>query len=419
MKKKKIIINGPNIISGDINISGSKNSALPILFSTLLSSENIKIKNLPNLKDINITIKLLKKIGVKIKKEKKDYIINSKYINDNTYQPKLINKIRASIWLVSPILIRKKKIKINKPGGCNIGKRPINLHIYVWKKFGSKININKKNINIEIKKKLTPQKIKFNKISVGATITTILLSILIIGTTIIYNCAQEPEIDDLINFLNKIGAKIKKNKNKIIIEGVKKLKGGKYTIISDRIETGTYLIAAAASIGKILCYNTNYFFLKSLIKKLKKCGAIIKLGNDFISLDMKNKRPNSLNIITNPYPHFPTDLQPQFTVLNCISNGNSIIKENIFTNRFSHALELKKMKANINIKNNILFCKGKKIIYGNKNINGTDLRSTISLIIAGCIAEGKTIINNYNYIYRGYENVFKKFKKLGINIKKI
>ncbi len=409
-------IYGPSKIEGDVKISGSKNSALAILFSSLLVDEDIKLKNIPNIKDIYITLKLFNKMGVKIKNN--EYlIINSKNIKNNYFPKKLIQKIRASIWLISPILIKFGKIKINTPGGCNIGKRPINLHLYGLKKLGAKIKFKNDYIIVETKKKkLIPNSITLPKISVGATLTIILASILIPGITIIKNYAREPEILDAINFLNHLGAKILLQKNIIKILGVKNLHGGTYKIIPDRIETGTYLIAAAASKGKIICYNTYANLLTNVLNKLKLSGAKINTGNDFIKLNMY-KRPKAVNIKTLPYPKFPTDLQPQYTILNILAKGKSIITENIFKNRFNHVYELIKMGAKLKIKNNKIICYGINKIFGSK-INAKDLRSSASLIIAGCVAYGITTIRNIHHIYRGYENIEKKMNNLGIKIKK-
>ncbi len=410
-------INGPNEINGEIKISGSKNSALPIIFSSLLIKEDIKISNIPKIKDILTTLKIFKKIGVKYKFNKSLYI-NAKTINSSKLPFKLINKIRASIWLYSTLLIRSGKVKINNPGGCNLGYRPIDLHIYALKKLGAKIKHKNDLIEISIKK-LKPNEIIFNKISVGATITAILASILIKGITTIKNCAIEPEITDTINFLNKMGANINGiGTKKIIIKGVNKLHGGSYKIISDRIETGTFLLSATITQGKITCYNINPNLLHKVINKLKLTKAKIFTGNDYISLNMNNQKILPINISTKPYPGFPTDLQPQFTVLNIISTGNSIIKENIFKDRFNHINELNKMGANIKkINDNTIICKGVKKIYGTK-VNAHDLRSSASLILAGIIAHGKTIINNISYIYRGYEKLINKFEKIGVLIKK-
>ncbi len=417
MEKFKIF--GPNKIKGEIKISGSKNSALPILFASLLVNEDIKIKNIPNIKDIYITLKLFNKIGVKIKKNK-SLILNSKNIKNIFFPKKLIQKTRASIWLISPILIKFKKIIMYMPGGCKIGKRPIDLHLYGLKKLGALISYKDNYIIIKLKKKtLTSNVINLPKISVGATLTIILASILTPGVTIINNSAKEPEVLDTINFLNTLGAKVAyKEKNIIKILGVKKLHGGTYKIIPDRIETGTYLIASAISKGEITCYNTDANLLKLVLQKLKFSGAKIKIGNNFINLNMCKKRPKGINVETLPYPNFPTDLQPQLTVLNTLAKGKSIITENIFKNRISHVKELIKMGAKIKIINNKILCEGTKKIFG-KKINAKDLRSTASLIIAGCVAYGITIINNINYIYRGYENIEKKFNNLGIKIHKI
>ncbi len=414
----KFYIYGPNKTNGEIKISGAKNSILPILFASLLIKEDIKIKNIPKIKDVKIVLKLFKKIGSKIL-FKKSIFINNKYINKSNITFKLIKKIRASIWFLSPIIIRLGKIKIYKPGGCNIGKRPIDLHIYVLKCLGIIIKTKQKIISGHIKK-LQNNIIKIPKKSVGATITTILASILIKGITTITNISQEPEIIDTINFLNKMGAKIKiKLKNNIIIiSGVKNLKGGTYTIIPDRIETGTYLIAAAISKSKIICYNTNPNLITKITEKLIQSGANLKTGNDFISLNMYNNRPKSVNIITSPYPGFPTDMQPQFVLLNSLSKGKSEITENIFENRFQYVKELIYMGAKIKINKNKLICKGVNKLFG-KKIQATDLRSTISLILAGCVAQGKTIIKNINHVDRGYEKIEKKLNKIGFNIKRI
>ncbi len=419
--KKIFKIYGPTPLSGEIKISGSKNAALPILFASLLTNEDIKIKNIPNLKDIKITLLLFKKIGVKIKKSNNTIFLNSKNIFYKPLTNKLIKKIRASIWLLSPILVRFKKITLSTPGGCKIGNRPIDIHLYVLKRLGIKIKKNKNFIKAKINKNiLNSNIIKLPKISVGATITLILAVILKTGLTIIKNPAKEPEIIDTINFLNNIGSKIHidKKKNIIKIIGVKKLTGGTYKIIPDRIETGTFLISAIISKKKITCYNTNSKLLSSIIKKLKMCGAKIKKGNDFITLNMNNKKPKSINIETSPYPGIPTDIQPIFTLLNSISIGKSTIKENIFKNRFSHVNELIKMGAKIKIKNNKIICNGVNEIFGSK-ITAKDLRCSITLVLAGCIANGITIIKSIKHIYRGYENIEKKLKTIGAKIKKI
>ncbi|QJC32682.1 UDP-N-acetylglucosamine 1-carboxyvinyltransferase [Enterobacteriaceae endosymbiont of Donacia dentata] len=415
----KFIIKGPVQLKGKINISGSKNAALPILFASILIDESVEIQNIPKLKDIDNAIKLLLHLGVKIKKGK-SLIINANNLYNHYIFPKnLVKSIRASIWLISPILNRLGKIKISLPGGCSIGKRPIDLHIKYLKKLGAKIYIKNNNIYAYINKTFKGSHIIMEKSSVGATISIILAAIYAYKITIIDNAAKEPEIKDLANFLNTMGAKIKgAGTNQIIIKGVLKLKGGIYKIISDRIETGTFLIAAAISGGQILCQKTNPKNLDIVLKKLKYTGAEIKTGKNWCSLNMKNRKPKAVDIITGPYPDFPTDIQPQFTLLNLIALGKSKVTETIFENRFLYIHELIKMGANVFFKKNQVICKGVKKLYSAK-IVATDLRASISLVLAGCIASGKTIINNINYIDRGYETIEKKLISLGANIKRI
>ncbi|QJC36717.1 UDP-N-acetylglucosamine 1-carboxyvinyltransferase [Enterobacteriaceae endosymbiont of Donacia simplex] len=415
----KFIIKGPVKLKGEVNISGSKNAALPILFSSLLIKEIIEIKNIPKLKDIDVTIKLLLNLGVKIKNGKSLIINTSNLYTNFNFPENLIKSIRASIWLISPLLVRFKKINISLPGGCSIGMRPIDLHIKYLQKLGANIYIKNNRIIASINKKFMGSHIIMKKNSVGATISIILAAIYAKNVTIIDNAAKEPEIKDLINFLNTMGANIKGGgTNQIIIKGVLKLKGGIYTIMDDRIETGTFLVAAAISKGYILCKNTNPKNLKIILKKLKHTGAKIKTGKNWCSINMNNKKPKAVNIITGPYPNFPTDMQPQFTLLNCISLGKSIVQETIFENRFLYINELIKMGAKIFIKKNKVFCQGIKSLYSAK-IKATDLRASISLVLAGCIAKGKTIVNNVDYIDRGYENIESKLISLGAKIKRL
>lgn len=415
----KFIIKGPVKLKGEVNISGSKNAALPILFASLLIKEVIEIKNIPKLKDIDVVIKLLLHLGVKIQNNKSLIINASNLYNNFDFPQNLIQSIRASIWLVSPLLFRLKKIKIFLPGGCSIGIRPIDLHIKYLQKLGANIYIKNNFIIASIDKKFKGSHIIMKKSSVGATISIILAAIYAKNITIIDGAAREPEIKDLINFLNIMGANIRgAGTKKIIIQGVSQLRGGIYTIMDDRIETGTFLIAAAISKGHILCKNTNPKNLKIVLKKLKYSGAKIKTGINWCSINMNNKKPKAVNIKTGPYPNFPTDMQPQFTLLNCIASGFSIIHETIFENRFLYTHELNKMGAKIFIKNNKAFCKGVTSLYSTK-IKATDLRASISLVLAGCIATGITIINNIDYIDRGYEDIEKKLISLGAKIKRL
>ncbi|QCI22241.1 UDP-N-acetylglucosamine 1-carboxyvinyltransferase [Buchnera aphidicola] len=411
----KFFIIGNKNLNGKVFISGSKNAALPILFMSILTKETIKIKNVPNLTDINIALKLLKYLGATIKNEK-ILFINSDSINNFSPPLYLIKKIRASIWLLAPLLARFGKAKIFFPGGCKIGKRPIDLHINNLIKLGAKIHVKNNCINASIKGRFKGKYILMKKISVGATITIIAAATLAEGTTIIENAAKEPEIVDIANFLNKLGAKIiGAGSNKIFIKGVLKLRGGRHRIIPDRIETGTFLVAAAASKGNITCYNTEPKHLQSVLIKLIEAGAKIRTGKDWIQLDMK-KRPNSVNLCTAPYPGFPTDMQAQFALLNTISKGIGSITDNIFENRFHYVSELINMGAKIKIQKNTIMCYGIPIL-SSANVVCMDLRASATLVLAGCISTGTTIVNNIQHLIRGYESFHIKLNRLGADIK--
>ncbi|WDI78961.1 UDP-N-acetylglucosamine 1-carboxyvinyltransferase [Candidatus Purcelliella pentastirinorum] len=410
MNKFRIL--GPKKLKGKIKISGSKNSALAIIFISLLTEKPITLKNVPYIQDIDIAIKILTKLGVKI--DRREFMkIDSSKICNKFFSCNLIKYIRASIWLLPAIIIRWGSGELFLPGGCSIGNRPVDLHIWGLKELGVKIKFNRNYLKIDSINKLIGKTICFNKISVGATITVMSVATLAYGITIIKNAARDPEIIDIANFLNKLGAKIiNAGESKIIIIGVKYLKGCIYSIMSDRIETGTFLTAAAVSGGDVLCYNTCVSNLKIVLKKLQFTGAKITYGQDWVRLNMIDKCLRSVNINTAPYPNFPTDMQSQFTLLNSVSNGSSIITENIFENRFMHVAEFIKMGARLKIKNNKIICHGVKRLIGNK-VNATDLRSSISLVLAGCIADGITIVKNIHHIYRGYESIKNKLNSLG------
>ncbi|WP_425619553.1 UDP-N-acetylglucosamine 1-carboxyvinyltransferase [Buchnera aphidicola] len=412
----QLSITGNKTLNGNVIISGSKNAALPILFMTILTKEKIKISNVPNLTDIQIALKLLIHLGAKIK-QKNNLQIDTSTINIFNAPNYLINKIRASIWILGPLLARFGQANISLPGGCKIGDRPIDLHLYGLTQLGAIINVKGKYIHAYIKGRFQGKYIFMEKISVGATITIMSAAILAQGLTIIDNAACEPEIIDVAKFLNSIGANITGAGNKkIYIQGVSKLTGGKHTIIPDRIETGTFLIAATISQGYIICHQTEPKHLKTVLMYLSKSGAKIRTGKDWIELDMRGKRPKSLNIQTAPYPGLPTDMQSQFTLLNIISQGIGIITENIFENRFIYAIELIKMGAKLKIKNNTIISYGTQNLIAS-NIFCSDLRGAATLILASCIAIGITIVNHTYHIERGYDSFFQKLNKLGADIK--
>lgn len=416
MNKLQLI--GPNCLNGDVFISGSKNAALPILFATLLTEKPIELKNIPKLKDIDTAINLFIKLGIKVKTNGKIFIDASE-INKLYVPYKLVKKMRASIWILAPFLARFGQAKVSMPGGCAIGSRPIDLHVFGLKKLGAKIIISNGYIKAFSNGRLHGAKITMNKISVGATVSVMTAATLAKGKTIIKNAACEPEIKDTASFLNSIGADIiGAGTNKILVKGVNKLRGGSYRVLPDRIETGTFLVAAAISRGKITCYNTNPNILESVLKKLEEAGANIKIGKNWIHLDMNGKRPKAVTIKTEPYPGFPTDMQAQFTVLNLIAKGISIITENIFENRFMHVSELIRMGACAKIIGNKIICYGVRELIGSKVI-ATDLRASASLVLAGCIAKGTTIIDKIYHIDRGYEKIENKLRNLCVNIKRI
>ena len=418
MEKLEVI--GPKRLRGNVKISGSKNSSLPILAATLLSNKKVQILNLPEVKDIETMLLLLRSLGSKIKLNKKNKLIsidNSK--NIRTFAPyNLVNTMRAGILVLGPLLARFNKAKVSLPGGCAIGSRPVDIHLKSLSKLGVKYKIIQGYIYAKAPKGLIGNEIRFSKISVGATENLIIAASFAKGKTILRNCAIEPEIRDLINFLRKMGCSIKWiGKRTITITGVKKLKKLKYKIMFDRIEAGTYMIASALTEGNLKITNIDPKIISTEINILKKIGAKIKIKDNEINVIGKRKI-NNIKLTTSPYPGFPTDLQAQLMVLLCKANGISEIKEKVFENRFMHASELNRMGAKIKILGN------RAVIDGNINFNpaelmATDLRASVSLVLAALIAKGKSIINRIYHLERGYEQIEKKLSKVGANIRRI
>ena len=415
----KLEIIGGKKLQGSIIISGSKNASLPILAATILFNK-VMLRNIPLVKDIDTMMDLLKSLGLSIalNKIKKKAIIenNNKIKTEAKYQ--IVKTMRAGVLVLGPLLSKFGKAKVSLPGGCAIGTRPVNIHIDALKQMGAKINILNGYIYAEAKNGLKGTTIKFPKISVGATENLIIAACKAKGKTILKNCANEPEIKDLCNFLIKLGGKIKWiGKRKIQIDGVKKLKDINYKVMFDRIEAGTYMIAAAATKGRIAIKNINPKIINKEIFILKKIGVkIIEKKNKITVIGPKILK--SINIKTSPYPGFPTDLQAQLMALMCIANKQSIIEENIFENRFMHVSELNRMGADIVVKGR------KAIIKGNKKLNGaelmaTDLRASVSLVIAALISSKKSTINRIYHLDRGYESIEKKLSKCGAKIKRI
>ena len=416
---EKLEITGDKKLQGSINISGSKNASLPILAASILSNKII-LKNVPAVRDIDTMLELLISLGsvIKINKNKKTIIINNHKINKTHANYKLVKTMRAGILVLGSLLSRFNKAKVSLPGGCAIGLRPVNIHIDALKKMGVKVKIIDGYIHAVAKNGLKGAKIKFQKISVGATENLLIAAVKAKGRTVLSNCAIEPEVKDLCNFLIKLGGKIKWiGKRKIQIDGIKKLKDINYKIMFDRIEAGTYMIVAAATKGRIAIKNINPKIINKEIFILKKIGVkIIEKKNKITVIGPKILK--SINIKTSPYPGFPTDLQAQLMALMCIANKQSIIEENIFENRFMHVSELNRMGADIVVKGR------KAIIKGNKKLNGaelmaTDLRASVSLVIAALISNKKSTINRIYHLDRGYENIEKKLSKCGAKIKRI
>jgi UDP-N-acetylglucosamine 1-carboxyvinyltransferase len=417
---QKLIIKGKKKLSGSISISGSKNATLPILAATLLAEKVITLKNIPLVQDVYTMIKLLKFIGlnIEISKKLKTLKISSKKELKTTAPYNLLKTMRAGVLVLGPLLAKYKKAKVSLPGGCAIGARPVNLHLFALEKLGAKIKIKNGYIHASAKNGLKGGIIKFPSISVGATENAILASVSAKGKTIISNCATEPEIQDMISFLKKIGCNISFiGKRKILIIGTKDFKSTSHEIIFDRIELGTYLIAAALIGKKIILFKIKPKIIETELKLLKRMGIKMKIDKNKITV-FESGKINSVNIKTEPYPGFPTDLQAQIMVLMLRASGKSKITENIFENRFMHVPELRRMGAKISIKKNIAFVVGPTNLSG-AEVMATDLRASVSLVLAALTAENTTIINRVYHLDRGYENLETKLKKCKANIKRV
>ena len=417
---QKLLIKGRRELNGKISISGSKNATLPILAACILSS-SVKLSNVPFVKDIFTMLDLLKYIGMKItiKKKKGSIELKNKINNQNNLAPyKLVKTMRAGVLVLGSLLTKYKKAKVSLPGGCAIGTRPVDLHLFALKKLGAKIKIKDGYIIANAKSGLTGAKIKFPSISVGATENAILAACGAKGKTEISNCAVEPEILDLIIFLKKLGCKIKINRRKISITGVNSfISKVNHKIIFDRIEAGTYLILGVLIGKKIIIKRVKPKILKYEIDLLKKMGAKIILYQNSITI-LKTKKLEKINISTEPYPGFPTDLQAQLMVLMTQADGVSRIQEKIFENRFMHVPELKRMGAKIEIKDKTAIINGPSKLNG-AEVMATDLRASVSLVLAGLIAENRTIINRIYHLDRGYESIEKKLKNCKAEIKRV
>ncbi|MCW8920053.1 MAG: UDP-N-acetylglucosamine 1-carboxyvinyltransferase [Sedimenticola sp.] len=415
----KLIITGGAPLSGDVRIAGAKNAALPILAATLLADGPVTIGNVPHLHDITTTMELLGYMGVQLVVDEKLCIeTDTSSIRDFHAPYELVKTMRASILVLGPLLARFGRADVSLPGGCAIGSRPVNLHIEGLRAMGAKIEVENGYIRASAKK-LKGAHLLMDVVTVTGTENLMMAATLAEGETVIENAAREPEVVDLADCLNKMGAKITgAGTDTITIEGVDRLIGTHYDVLPDRIETGTYLVAAAIAGGKIRVRDTQPALVEVITHKLREAGAEIEIGSDWITLDMHGRRPRSVDIHTAPYPAFPTDMQAQFTALNCVAEGVSTITETVFENRFMHVQEMQRMGANIKLEGNTAIITGVERLTG-APVMATDLRASASLVLAGLVAEGETIVDRIYHIDRGYENIEEKLAGLGAKIRRV
>ncbi len=417
----KLIITGGTQLSGELRIAGAKNAALPILAAALLSEEPVTIGNIPHLHDITTTMQLLGQMGVRLTiDEKMNIEVDCCEINKFEAPYELVKTMRASILVLGPLLARYGQACVSLPGGCAIGSRPVDIHLDALLKMGAEIKVEGGYIHAKASR-LKGCKLVLEKVTVTGTENLLMAAVLAEGTTIIENAAKEPEVSDLAHFLNAMGAKITGiDTDVLVIEGVEKLgkKDLYYKILPDRIETGTYLVAAAITRGKIKVKDVRPATLDAVLDKLTEAGAEITIGEDWIELDMHGQRPKAVNIRTAPYPAFPTDMQAQFTAMNAVADGVGVITETVFENRFMHVQEMQRMGANIQLESNTAICTGQKKLTG-APVMATDLRASASLVLAGLVAEGDTLVDRIYHIDRGYDHIEEKLAQMGATIRRI
>ena len=416
----KLIIRGGVPLKGEIRISGAKNSALPILIGSLLSNSPIHLENVPHLHDITTTLELLGRMGVSLTVDEHSGVeIDPSTLTGTEAAYDLVKTMRASILVLGPLLARFGRADVSLPGGCAIGSRPVDMHLHGLKQMGTDIRVEGGYIRATSTKGLKGAHIFMNQVTVTGTENLMLAATLAKGNTVIKNAAREPEVADLANYLNQMGAQITGiGTDSLTIKGVKYLHGTQYSILPDRIETGTYLVAAAITRGKVKLKDTDARQLEAVLSKLEEAGADIQVGRDWIMLDMHKKRPKAVNIRTAPYPAFPTDMQAQFTALNSIATNQATIVETVFENRFMHVQEMQRMGANLRIEGNTVVCNGQQKLIA-APVMATDLRASASLVLAALAAEGETIVERIYHIDRGYERIEEKLQQLGANIRRL
>ncbi len=415
----KLVITGGRPLNGEVRISGAKNAALPIVAATLLAETPMTVTNVPHLQDITTSMELLSQMGVELTiGERMTIEVDASTISNPVAPYELVKTMRASILVLGPLLARCGKADVSLPGGCAIGSRPVNLHIDGLRAMGAEIEVKNGIVHAKADR-LKGATIVFEIVTVTGTENLMMAATLAEGTTVLENAAREPEVVDLANCLIAMGAKISgAGTSKIIIEGVAKLHGAEYAVQPDRIETGTFLVAAAITGGKVKARDTDPSLLDAVLLKLRAAGAEITLGDDWIELDMHGKRAKAVDVHTAPYPAFPTDMQAQFMALNCVAEGAGVVRETIFENRFMHVQELQRMGASIAVEGNTAMVRGVDKLTG-APVMATDLRASASLIIAALAAEGETHVDRIYHVDRGYQNIEEKLQGLGARIQRV
>ncbi len=415
----KLIISGGVPLEGEIWISGAKNATLPILAATLLADGPMTVCNVPHLHDVTTTMELLGRMGIELTVDERLNIeADPRNIKDLFAPYELVKTMRASILVLGPLLARYGEAVVSLPGGCAIGSRPVNLHIDGLRKLGAEISVENGYIQAKANR-LRGANLVMDMITVTGTENLMMAATLAEGTTVIENAAREPEVVDLADCLNSMGAKVSgAGSDTITIEGVERLGGTRYTVLPDRIETGTYLVAAAMTGGHVKVKDTRPDLLDAVLRKLQEAGAEITQGDTWIDLNMNGRRPRAVDIHTAPYPAFPTDMQAQFTALNAIADGVGMITETVFENRFMHVQEMQRMGADIRLEGNTVISKGVDQLAG-APVMATDLRASASLVLAGLVAQGETVVDRIYHIDRGYENIEEKLQQLGARIRRV
>ncbi len=416
----KLLITGGTRLEGEVRISGAKNSALPLLAATILASTPITLNNVPHLHDISTMMKILKHMGMTLTQhENGQVIVNANTLTQSVAPYELVKTMRASIFVLGSLVTRFKEAYVSLPGGCAIGTRPVDQHLKALEALGATVTVEKGYVHAKVDGRLRGGRILFDVVTVGGTENAMMAATLAEGTTIIENAAREPEVVDLANMLKKMGAKIEgAGTDRIVIEGVEELQGCEYSVCPDRIETGSYLAAAVMTGGRIRTTHTDPALLDAVLLKFLEMGALVSTGEDWIEVDMRGKRPRAVSFRTLPHPAFPTDMQAQFMAINAISDGTSTVNETIFENRFMHVPELNRMGANIEVDGHTAVVRGVGKLDG-APVMATDLRASMSLVLAALAAEGDTVIDRIYHIDRGYERVEEKLSLLGANIQRL